>query len=477
MPRVLPIKSQPGSEEKNIIFYDNLFKGIRGNIAVIVIEGFLSQGNNDPNEEGYRVQSSINYYYQWYDTKGLLRDFLTLRSDIKKTGEGSRSDNREDRLNSLVDKIKKQLQNKEIQKLVLIGLSHGSLIMYSALAKVEADTSIEFNLLKKLYFYAVSPPTVLPNNVLSYNEKTDPDTVDAYKTREQNIIEQNICRYLLGQKKPDGYFSSYRPPPNLKIKSPPPYMQIHYINDQLFIEKSGASFLIEFIKNNILKKIRAEFRSYPSKDFTPINKSFYMKENDLFYEKKDHKKIIMLYKPEFSIPEDTLIEIENTKQYNQEFQNFYDIKSTFYFWRFYRVTKVIQEKEQEYHAMTDFLYIFLYYSDIDHFIKDVLGFFKPTPPQEPNALKKLQCFLKDKFKSRAVAPLPPPPGASPPGAGGNPKDKVHKVNKVHKVHLLGKSRKIITKGRWQYIKYKNELITIHKAKQLEQRLKNKSANR
>jgi hypothetical protein len=78
--RVVP--SSQTTNENNIIFYDNLLKDNQNQIAVIVIEGFGSPGPI-PDETGFRIMHEINYYYYWYDTKGLISDFLTLKSDIK----------------------------------------------------------------------------------------------------------------------------------------------------------------------------------------------------------------------------------------------------------------------------------------------------------------------------------------------------------------------------------------------------------
>jgi hypothetical protein len=326
------------------------------------------------------------------------------------------------------------------------------------LAKVEADITVQINELQKLHFYAVSPPTVLPNNVLSYNEKPNKD-VDVYQTQSNNVTKNNIKQYILGQNPPQP-----QPQPELIIKSPPPYMQLHYIHDHLFTTDKDTSLLIKFLQKNVLKKISTEFQTYPNIEFTPINNSFYSNEP---------KKIIMLYNPTFKI-NNCIFKESNKSDESQKLK-----QDPFDFLRFHNGKTGLY-----YHAAEILLYIFFNYGDLFNFIRIVLGLYNPHPTVLKRILtnfenlkimagEKANCILK-KFTLRSSKVTPQPT------SGGNPKDKIH---------LLGKSRKIITKGRWQYVRYKNELITINQAKRLdqgreqrldqrrEQRLKNKSTNK
>jgi len=113
-----------------------------------------------------------------YDSGGIIGDVRKLINDIKLVAKKDintiKKTSIEDRLTNLVRTIKKEVQDPYNRIVVLLGFSHGSLIMFRALAMVEADVTVSHEDLQKLCFYAVSPPTILPSNILKYSSAPQP---------------------------------------------------------------------------------------------------------------------------------------------------------------------------------------------------------------------------------------------------------------------------------------------------------------
>lgn len=126
---------------------------------IILIHGLGTKLNPRTNTSGDKI-TLCNYA-----SKGVLIDVVTLMKDLK-TGEIK---TRRKRLDDLISTIKTAISEAKYDQVVLIGCSHGSMIMYGALVEIEADITVPLPYLNKLRFYAISPPTFFPANTLSYN--------------------------------------------------------------------------------------------------------------------------------------------------------------------------------------------------------------------------------------------------------------------------------------------------------------------
>ena len=323
-----------------------------------------------------KATSTGTYILLPYDTKGVFHDAMTVVRDVKKIDQTQReSPHRTKRLMYTIDQIKQVLASDRFHEVILIGLSHGSLILFSALTCIEADSSVPVNQLKKLRFFAVSPPTILPPNLLSYN------------VSKEQILPISID---------DVQFD---------IKPVPPYIQLQYIND--FFYDSTLGFAKKFVLSKITKYFNNFNKLHPLDEHGfwvksnkhPTNKLFFFDENT---------NILMLGQLNGESPDYRLDDYRLDKRYT------------------YGQANLTKKK----HAQIAFMYPFT-----DAFYMSII-------------INKLMADFET-----ADARV---------SQGGN-----------SKLHIIGRARIIVTKGRWQYVRYKNELITIKKAKGIENKLRKK----
>lgn len=214
---------------------------------------FLMQGLGTtlPQRVIMREGSNPSIQIHDYNSKGITADMMTLLNDLKTETVKTRSD----RLKQLITSIKSAINI--YSKVILIGCSHGSLIMYSALVEVEADPSVHFDHLKKLYFYAVTPPKFFPSNTLSYNV-TDTPNQQTSPTTSQKIIT---------------------------IQKSPPFAHVHYELDPFFnkgvkFDSTVVNWIYTFAKAKVLKEVSGYFDRIKTKiNAIPENKCFYWDES------------------------------------------------------------------------------------------------------------------------------------------------------------------------------------------------------
>lgn len=150
---------------------------------IIVMHGLGTKLNNGNDTANNKI-TLCNYA-----SKGIFKDALTLMKDLKNTN--SKTTTRRERLDGLITAIQESLANPKYTQVILIGFSHGSMIMYAALVEIEANIDIPCCQLKKLRFYAVSPPTFFPANTLSYNRLVN--TLPFAHLQYQNDPFYNKC--------------------------------------------------------------------------------------------------------------------------------------------------------------------------------------------------------------------------------------------------------------------------------------------
>jgi hypothetical protein len=222
--------------------------------------------------------SKVNYHIVPYDSKNIMSQALNLLFDIKASKNRTISNQRRKRLNDLYEIIKERLIGKDrtnpiavkdnYEEVILLGLSHGCLIIYSALLKLFADPEISLKHYEKLRFYAISPPFHFPPNILSSFIKYPLDYIS--KETHGNICQLAEDDIFNNEIKVDIDYRKYEL--NKKwIKLAPPFLQIHCENDEFFNTvklQQSSSKIANGIINTLLKCARSCFLSQISEPFT-----------------------------------------------------------------------------------------------------------------------------------------------------------------------------------------------------------------
>lgn len=288
-------------------------------------------------EEIYNSNGSKCYYIP-YMTKGLVKDTFTLKSDVStliKTSFLEHIKTRKKRLENGVKIIKEVINSSDssdssdnYDEYVLIGGSHGTLIMYSILLKLESDNEIPHTKLQKIRFYPLSPPLILPNNLLSYS----------------SLISTEQA----------GTSESPKPPTGTHESPTPPYLQFQYDEDFFYnrdVSQGLISKLFAFLgRTIILKNIVTYYDEY--KGSAQYLK--FIKEND----KKIHEN---KYNELFIYDTDRKIVMEHNLQNKRIFlsyKNIHTLEYKYYYYNIYnsRYIYAILNLTSENHASTVFLF-------------------------------------------------------------------------------------------------------------------------
>jgi hypothetical protein len=309
---------------------------------------------------------------QSYESRGEVRDTLDLIKDLK----SHQSVTRRERLDTLINSIKEALVNQTFNQVILIGCSHGSIIMYSALVEIEADITIPPCLLRKLRFYAVTPPTFFPANTLTYNS-----------TPAMSGSTSSPITIL----------------PSL------PFAHIHYRDDPFFninVKNDNVVLrcFLRVAKSTILKRVSNYFQQVNNtiQNIPPDNKCFY-------YD-KDRQVIFTIPFPPTGNTS-ACVKNQFTTYFNDDISAHIKVDGEYRYWG------AFQQVKGKLHADITLLYPVLEYIEISKL------FFRVYTGRQ----------------------------------GG----------KQTYINILGKKRRVHKKGRWSYVTYKKELITIQAAKKLE----------
>lgn len=307
-----------------------------------------------------------------YDSRGFLGvfDAIIAVKNVAAIDKGKPIQTRNDRMKNIISIIKDHLQS-DYPEVVLLGFSHGSLLLYSALIQIEKDVSIGFEFLKKLRFYAVSPPTILPKDTLSYNNIGDIPAFLQIQYEKDSLYSNNTLLGILSgwaltniSKYFKEYFNAIEKNVNYD-QSEPTFLPFY--TDVM----TNTVFLLSFVRNAAL---------------------------EYFYQTTDEKKKQYIFN----------YFAEEHKQYPHALPH-YEI-----FLKHTRWTKPL-------HASIQFLYVILNKTEYTHLYEFVT---KPI------------------FQGGASI----------------------------RIRILGRTRKVIKRGRWFYIKYKKTYITIEAAKKIENKL-------
>ena len=151
--------------------------------AYIQIEGLLS--NSEPKTWKYALDPQHIFVYFNYNSKNIINDIICLTSDRKsiksfwKEKRGWPILTRLDRVTELRDLIIKYVENPDYKRVVLIGVSHGSIILQGALILVKVKIHIKhsailkkFDLMSKIHMYTIGSPQPAPAKLITPWEDT-----------------------------------------------------------------------------------------------------------------------------------------------------------------------------------------------------------------------------------------------------------------------------------------------------------------
>jgi hypothetical protein len=107
-----------------------------------------------------------------YDSSNLIMDFFHLLTDMKTIKYKEGITTRLPRVQELSQKIKSYLLMVNIQKVILIGGSHGSLLMRGAFMLLLLDPTLNFDHYNKIHIYSIGSPQALPSSLIEPYECT-----------------------------------------------------------------------------------------------------------------------------------------------------------------------------------------------------------------------------------------------------------------------------------------------------------------
>lgn len=166
---------------------------------------------------------NVYYHNLNYNTGGLFKDFGALRKDsngLDKTSPNYSLVSHE-RMYLLMNLMKKYLLKYNIDNVVVIGFSHGSLLVHGAFLKLQMDmdSQLQENIKTKLKIYTIGSPRYLPQGLIPRTEITNsilpplqplqplqptpPTLLNFYHVKDPFVTLLNKIKIIPGSKVPD----------------------------------------------------------------------------------------------------------------------------------------------------------------------------------------------------------------------------------------------------------------------------------
>ena len=219
-------------------------------IAFIQCEGM---GVNENDACFSRLGGNHVYHYFNYKSKGLLSDAYTLLKDMANLSENKGLTNRKDRLLALVKVIKHYMTLKDQQdkcffdRVVLIGVSHGSLIMHGAIELLKMDINITKEMWdNRLHFFTIGSPRHPHAYTLSPYEKDGKPLFYNFYHHNDTVLNKPIYKAVMKLSHPRNPF--------LKRKNQIyPYQFQEYKPNGFGPLINGSSPQILFVYDNVMR--------------------------------------------------------------------------------------------------------------------------------------------------------------------------------------------------------------------------------
>ena len=127
-----------------------------------------------------------------YSSKGLVRDVINAKDDLAHLHENKQLSNNRTRLFKLTQAIKDCLtSDKNYERVVVIGVSHGSLLVHGAILRLKMDLTIPTEKFDILHVVTLGSPRYLPKGLTNhvYNFYNMSDTIINLLRRCRNLID------------------------------------------------------------------------------------------------------------------------------------------------------------------------------------------------------------------------------------------------------------------------------------------------
>lgn len=171
--RVLPYDTASGTASGSDTFMkDNLQFSIRKSYPKTVFITIRGVGTNEKDSSRMitaRTKTVGLMYFINVDYESFLVpiDIIHAGIDIHRIGSQNKKITRGERLNKLTTIIKESLSNKDIKNVIVIGNSHGSILVHAAVLKLRMDVLCD-KYINKLCVWTFGSPRYLPQGLLPY---------------------------------------------------------------------------------------------------------------------------------------------------------------------------------------------------------------------------------------------------------------------------------------------------------------------
>ena len=157
------------------------------NTAIVLMEGM---GSTSPDGCKNDTRDNVFYHRVNYSSLGLLKDFKVLNKEAKalKNKKETSSIFSKTRIYKLKNIVKSYVVRDNINTVIIIGMSHGSLIVHAAYLKLMIDLQLTHLHLAKIKIITIGSPRYLPtsltigqnNKVLNFYHQKDSITKVLY---------------------------------------------------------------------------------------------------------------------------------------------------------------------------------------------------------------------------------------------------------------------------------------------------------
>jgi hypothetical protein len=174
------------------------------NTAFVIIFGVGSKGRD------LCIKVETNYYEEVsYNSQGGLRDVFEAQQNAKDLAKSGNihiiKQHTRERMKKLTESIKKYLIHPDIRKVVVIGCSHGSLLVHGAFLRVQMDMQVTYDLIAtKLYIFTIGSPRYLPADLIpSIAGSPLPKLLNVYYNEDPTVNALNyIPKFIFDKRIP-----------------------------------------------------------------------------------------------------------------------------------------------------------------------------------------------------------------------------------------------------------------------------------
>jgi len=174
-----------------------LVSQIRNNTVFIVIDGIGTKNQSFCNS---LIHGDTRYIFEIfnYDSKNMISDMYTAVKDLSiiRSEKDINNFGRQARLTCLISKIKRYLTDDKIDRVITIGISHGSIIMHGAVLSIK-NGSIDDKYMNKLNIWTLGSPRYIPQTLLPLLEENKPRILNFYNTSDSIIRSLCIINKLI----------------------------------------------------------------------------------------------------------------------------------------------------------------------------------------------------------------------------------------------------------------------------------------